>query len=356
MFIASSTKIVIVGRQTRNINLSDKTHQPYHSSSVDELMSLAAIARVDKDFKTINQIGDALERREVYDKAWQLLSEVALSRKKTQIQEWDAGPLEGIRLLVERRMRHIGADLRMGRFLSLAADAKADIISSVDYRLVTLFKRSFPNIEVADKDSSVPHADKSASYEALAKYFGHDAEKIRASFIPLIPNPDQKHYFRDQYSTPGLPVVGIAWHSSNNRKELPSHVQWSRFVGNNDANFVSLQYDEKLHGIDEISRLSGKHIVSSGCVDQFIDLEGFAAQVASVDLVVTISNTTAHMAGALGIPCIVLLDDLFHLSWPVNSSTTPFYPRTTLIRRQMRDWNDVFDTVSHVIQCPTRSL
>ncbi len=57
---------------------------------------------------------------------------------------------------------------------------------------------------------------------------------------------------------------------------------------------------------------------------------------------VTISNTSAHMAGALGIPTVVVLDDKFHMIWPVGDDRTPWYPKTVLVRKQGRDWDQAF--------------
>ena len=54
--------------------------------------------------------------------------------------------------------------------------------------------------------------------------------------------------------------------------------------------------------------------------------------------VLTISNTTAHMAGALGIPCVVVLDNGIVTTWPYTSFKTPFYPKTRLIRRREDSW------------------
>ena len=73
-------------------------------------------------------------------------------------------------------------------------------------------------------------------------------------------------------------------------------------------------------------------------VDQMVDLDGFARQVASVRGVLTISNTTAHLAGALGIPCVVILDNGSITNWPDVGDTTPLYPATRLIRRGSDDW------------------
>ena len=73
-------------------------------------------------------------------------------------------------------------------------------------------------------------------------------------------------------------------------------------------------------------------------MNQIADLDGFAAQISRLRGVLTISNTTAHMAGALGIPCVVVLDNGIVTTWPYNSEVTPFYPQTRLIRRRDDSW------------------
>ena len=49
-------------------------------------------------------------------------------------------------------------------------------------------------------------------------------------------------------------------------------------------------------------------------------------------------NTTAHMAGALGIPCVVVLDNGIVTTWPYTSVKTPFYPKTRLFRQRNDSW------------------
>jgi hypothetical protein len=70
-------------------------------------------------------------------------------------------------------------------------------------------------------------------------------------------------------------------------------------------------------------------------------MDRFAAQVASLDLVVTIDNTVAHAAGALGVPAIVLSDDGIN-HWPVRHERTPWCPSVTTVRRRSRSWEMVF--------------
>ena len=52
----------------------------------------------------------------------------------------------------------------------------------------------------------------------------------------------------------------------------------------------------------------------------------------------TIINTTAHLTGALGVPCVVILDNDCITNWPDYDDITPLYPSTRLIRRGSDSW------------------
>jgi ADP-heptose:LPS heptosyltransferase len=73
------------------------------------------------------------------------------------------------------------------------------------------------------------------------------------------------------------------------------------------------------------------------------------ALIDACDLVITVSNTTAHLAAALGKPTIVLLpnvDSLFWY-WHRDSGTTPWYPNVRMFRRSDSGlWDDVIDAAT----------
>jgi hypothetical protein len=73
----------------------------------------------------------------------------------------------------------------------------------------------------------------------------------------------------------------------------------------------------------------------------------FASQVAAMDRVVTISNTTAHMAGALGVPTLLMLGPVPIWYWLATRDDSPWYPSLRLIRQEQRrgDWQDVVEQV-----------
>jgi Flp pilus assembly protein TadD len=106
------------------------------------------------------------------------------------------------------------------------------------------------------------------------------------------------------------------------------------------VNFISLQKGE---GEDEaIQTPGGLHLIHLG--SQLTDFADTAAVIANLDLVICVDTAVAHLAGALGKPCWVLLPDYkTDWRWMADRTDTPWYPGTMRLFRQptMGDWNSV---------------
>jgi len=82
-------------------------------------------------------------------------------------------------------------------------------------------------------------------------------------------------------------------------------------------------------------------------LDPGLSLEGFATTarvLAQLDLVITVDTAMAHLVGAMGKPCWVLLPWSADPRWLTATPTTPWYPSLRLFR-QLRggDWNGAVD-------------
>ena len=76
-------------------------------------------------------------------------------------------------------------------------------------------------------------------------------------------------------------------------------------------------------------------------------MDDFAAQVSALDLVISTSNATVHMAGALGEKVWNLLPYIPDWRWMLKRKDTPWYPSMKLFRQtRMNNWSDVFQQVS----------
>ena len=58
-----------------------------------------------------------------------------------------------------------------------------------------------------------------------------------------------------------------------------------------------------------LRELTGGRVIHDTEINQLVDLDGFAAQIAALDGVISISNTTIDMAGMLAVPTVHIRDD-----------------------------------------------
>ena len=283
-----------------------------------------------KDWANLRYCGNRFERAGCYREAWKVLAASVEGDAAMDRPIW-LGPERPCRsLLVLPRSRDLGDELRVIRFVAHAARDVEQVTALVEKRLIPLLSRSFPQVQFIDRRTTVDVDDFShvAAQERLAYWYGHDDDAIATSFLPLIPPPGEGD----------ARGIGIAWYSRALGKTLPSLEDWGAVLTDWKGRLQSLQYRELDAGINQLRSCCGRPIKSARCVDQIKSLDDFAAQIAGLRGVLTISNTTAHMAGALGIPCVVVLDNGIVTTWPYVSRTTPFYPYTRLIRRGEGSW------------------
>ncbi len=84
-------------------------------------------------------------------------------------------------------------------------------------------------------------------------------------------------------------------------------------------------------------------------MDSSGDLDMFAAQVAAMDLVISISNTTVHMAGAIGVPvwAMVPTGPGAHWYWFRDRTDSPWYPSLRIFRQaRPGDWSNAVADVA----------
>ena len=282
------------------------------------------------DWEALRYCGNRFERSGFYREAWKALASGVEGESGVNKPIWPGPHKPCASLLVLPRSRDLGDELRIIRFVVPAASVVDRISVMVEARLIPLLSRSFAEVTFLDRSNpiDVNRFSHIAAQERLAYWFGHDATAIEHSFQPLIP----------ANQTGEQRGVGIAWFSRALGKTLPSLEDWAATLQGWPIRLQSLQYREQDAGFSRLSERSGRPIKTARVVNQIADLDGFAAQISRLRGVLTISNTTAHMAGALGIPCVVVLDNGIVTTWPYTSESTPFYPQTRLIRRREDSW------------------
>ncbi|RWN54293.1 hypothetical protein [Mesorhizobium sp.] len=314
-------------------------------ASTNEMAIMADRAR---DPEMMQKAGQAFERLGNFARAAELRLSARRQRKGKGANEWTGEDLGSDRLLidlVEDDPRSLGRVIRHARLAGAAAACAQSATIRVEPRLVSLVQRTFPNATVVPAQQNVV-GDKFATFEDLAWIFGRDAERLAADFVPLRADPELVEIFRQRYrSMTDQPLVGLSWGSKSHSKDVPDFPEWARFIARTQATFVSLQYGQIKPALRRLRNGNDARLIYDYSVDQMLDMDRFAAQIAALDAVVTISNTAAHLSGALGVPTIFLIDDKFQTAWPVTGNRTPWYPSGVVMRKEGRPWPVVLDDV-----------
>ncbi|WP_420853170.1 glycosyltransferase family 9 protein, partial [Rhodoplanes elegans] len=75
-----------------------------------------------------------------------------------------------------------------------------------------------------------------------------------------------------------------------------------------------------------------------------------ARRMRSLDLIVSVDTMPAHLAGALGLPCVTLLKNDCDWRWSTERDDTPWYPSMRLLRRRAgEDWQHVLDRLAVIL-------
>ena len=119
-----------------------------------------------------------------------------------------------------------------------------------------------------------------------------------------------------------------------------------------DIVLVNLQYGDVEDEIREFKEVTGIDIVQCASVDNREDLDGLAALIEVCDLVVSTSNVTIHMAGALAKETWVMLPRiLVNFWWLVECTDSIWYPSLTLYRQStLDDWDSVYVSIRKDLQ------
>ena len=77
---------------------------------------------------------------------------------------------------------------------------------------------------------------------------------------------------------------------------------------------------------------------------KFENVEILADSTTELDLIITVDTMTAHLAGAEGIPTILLLPYACDWRWKLEGDRTEWYPSLKIIRQgEDRQWEPVIE-------------
>ncbi|MCG8653771.1 MAG: polysaccharide pyruvyl transferase family protein, partial [Pirellulales bacterium] len=145
-------------------------------------------------------------------------------------------------------------------------------------------------------------------------------------------------------------VVGISWRSGNRATGSQRSAElelWSDVFAVDGMRFVNLQYGDCSEDLRALKETKGIDVFDDAEVNALGDLDMFASQVDACDIVVSIDNSTIHMAAALGKPTLAALPFEADWRWFYDREDTPWYRSLRLYRQsEPGDWAPVFERLS----------
>lgn len=274
---------------------------------------------------------------------------------------WSGQNLAGKTVLVWGE-QGIGDEIIYASMIPNVIAQAGKVLIECDARLVPLYERSFVTAEVYAREPQIApklkqrEIDFHISVADLCPILRPDLAAFTDGQTYLSPNPSQREAIRKKYShrAEGLPLIGIAWRSGrkNNAwlKSIPLR-EWHPIFEAGATNLISLQYGDLSEEIESAEREFGVSIFCDDQIDPLTDMDGFASQVAAMDLVITNSNTAAHVAGALGVPTWVMVPRSGSGGtpwyWQREGAKCPWYNSVQLYRQtRFQNWESALSAVA----------
>lgn len=221
-------------------------------------------------------------------------------------------------------------------FASCIPDLQKDceVLIDCDKRLEGLFRRSFgvPTFGTRYKDehrwAEKEQIDAHVAVGALPQFYRKKDEDFPGTPY-LVPNPVMQVQWRALLDSLGPRMkVGIAWnagrpHTFGERRSIPLETLAPLFEL--DCDFISLEYRPP-----EGHEKYGIHHWPWGV--ECYDYDQTAALVAELDLVISVTTTVHHLAGALGKECWVLVPE--RSLWQQNRDVFPWAKSVKLFRQK----------------------
>ena len=239
---------------------------------------------------------------------------------------------------------------------------------TVDRRLIPLFQRSFPRIEVAGHHTvkrmnrnfrSIPSIKDWGEVDLWAPM----AQPLREFRLKLEDFPDRPqgflkadpervaHWTRQLAALPG-PKVGLVWTTmvitSARRKYYSPFDRWGPILQTPGVTFVNLQYGDTAADLRMVKERFGVDIVTPEGIDLKMDLDDLAALCCAMDLVIGPANATSNIAAACGVPTWLIATPA---AWTqLGTDRYPWYTQARVFAaKALGDWDPVIAEIGEAL-------
>ena len=245
-----------------------------------------------------------------------------------EVPLWQGENISGKNLLVLGE-QGIGDTMMFATLLPKFAEKGINVFFIPGPRLEQIYKRSLKCCKILNLNEAKELNISSRKFDyqvpigSLPQYYSdnfHDFESknLLSADANLIESLKNK-YYEYKKTTKGR-LIGISWQGGGKEKRIPlksislDKISDLVLMYPNDT-FVSLQYGNDKPHLDKLYQNTGKRIYHDETIDPLKDMDSWLAQVAAMDLVISIANTTIHGAGGLGVKTLCLVSNQADWRW-----------------------------------------
>ncbi|ETR68077.1 MAG: TPR domain-containing protein [Candidatus Magnetoglobus multicellularis str. Araruama] len=271
---------------------------------------------------------------------------------------WDGSDLSGCHIFVWGE-QGLGDEICFASvFPELIQKAKEVSIECAP-RLQPIFKRSFPETTVvpfkkdpANEPSHFSTADFHCPSGSLMRYLRTSFDQFHKQTGYLKADPAKVRAIKARYHTNDNKIkVGISWTSAIDYDHPAKLKLWRPILSCPNVQFYNLQYGDCLAEIEQVEKDFNITIINDPDIDPLKNIDDQAAQIQSMDIIISIGGTTAQLAGALGKTVWVILPLSSDWHWFSKRDDSPWYPGMRFFRQPvLKDWESVIGNVSNALK------
>ncbi|MFZ5531733.1 MAG: tetratricopeptide repeat protein [Pseudomonadota bacterium] len=258
---------------------------------------------------------------------------------------WDGCRFEGTLLIAAEEA--LGEEILASSMFGDLVAMQQQAIIECDPRLLPVFRRSFPALDFVPRGQGLLAAAGSSPRATFRKIDAGDLGyhlRRQGEYPPrqgwLVADPEKVARLRARYRQQfgDRSRLGIGWKSTRRREaDFEKNIDLdllAPLLADPDCIGISLQHGDIAGDVVRLKAKTGVDLYVDPEVDTNHDLDSLIAQIACLGQVVSTSNSAVHLAGALGVPCSLLLQKKQPLMWYWGYEGThcPWYPTLRIFR------------------------
>lgn len=241
----------------------------------------------------------------------------------------------------------MGDTLQFIRYINMVKALGAHIILEVQAPLKSLLQNLSQVDQLISQGEAIPAFDYHCPLMSLPCAFNTTLSTIPLCDAAIEVSSEQIAAWASRLNHLSMPRIGLVWsgnpdHQNDHNRSIPLQFLMQHLAP--EFNYISVQ--QELREQDRPALGTANNLLPLG--EQLQNFADTAALIATLDLVISVDTSVAHLAGVMGKPVWILLPYSPDWRWMKKTGNSLWYPSARLFRQSgIADWGD---TIKHLNQ------